>query len=85
VAAAADNDLLNELLQSVRSLLRVWMERAVDDPKHTQLTCREHEAILTALRARDPDAAAAAMSRHMETAGERLLATTGGATGRAQR
>jgi GntR family transcriptional repressor for pyruvate dehydrogenase complex len=77
LAGAADNDLLNEILQSVRSLLRVWVERAVDDPKHAQLTCREHEAILTALRARDPKAAAEAMSIHMDSAGERLLAASG--------
>jgi GntR family transcriptional repressor for pyruvate dehydrogenase complex len=74
LATAADNDLLNEILQSVRSLLRVWAERAVDDPKHSQLTCREHQAILTALQARDPKTAADAMNTHMNSAGQRLLA-----------
>lgn len=74
VARAANNDLLTEILQSVRSLLRVWTERAVDDPKQAQLTCREHEAILTALRACDPEAAAVAMNTHMESAGARLVA-----------
>lgn len=74
LAAGADNELLNDILQSVRSLLRVWAERAVHDPGHVELTCREHEAILTALRARDPDAAAAAMHLHMVSAGRRLLA-----------
>ncbi len=74
LAAAADNELLNEILQSVRSLLRVWAERAVHNPEHIQLTCREHEAILTALRARDPKTAAEAMSVHMASAGERILA-----------
>jgi hypothetical protein len=47
---------------------RVWVERAVDDPKQAQLTCREHEAIVTALRARDARAAAEAMSTHTWTA-----------------
>jgi GntR family transcriptional regulator, transcriptional repressor for pyruvate dehydrogenase complex len=78
VAAAADNELLSEMLQSVRSLLRVWAERAIDDRKHAQLTCREHEAILTALRARDPMQAAEAMSNHMESAGDRLIAASVG-------
>ncbi|NJC73470.1 FadR family transcriptional regulator [Planosporangium thailandense] len=77
LAAAADNDLLSEMLQSVRSLIRVWVERAVDDPEHAQQTCREHEAILAALRARDPKGAAEAMSSHMESAGERLIAASG--------
>jgi GntR family transcriptional repressor for pyruvate dehydrogenase complex len=76
VAAAAGNGLLGEMLQSVRSLLRVWAERAVDDPQHTTMTCREHEAILTALRVRDPDAAAEAMNIHMESAGVRLIAAS---------
>ena len=75
IAAVADNSVLDDLLQSVRSLLRVWVERAVNDSAHAQLTCDEHRAILTALSAHNPDRAAAAMSLHMDSAAARLLPT----------
>jgi GntR family transcriptional repressor for pyruvate dehydrogenase complex len=73
LADAAGNALLNEVLRSVHSLIRVWVERALDDPEYAQLTCGEHEAILTAVRARDPKAAAEAMSEHMDSATLRLI------------
>ena len=72
IAAAADNRLLEDILQSVRSLIRVWVERALNDSDHAQLTCNEHQAILEALRRHDPQAAADAMSAHMDSAGRRL-------------
>lgn len=78
LAASADNALLDEILQSVRSLLRVWVERALNDPDHAQLTCREHDAILAALRAQDPQAAADAMNTHMDSAGQRLSTAVDG-------
>jgi GntR family transcriptional repressor for pyruvate dehydrogenase complex len=74
LATYADNALLAQMLQSVRSLLRVWVERAVNDAKHVRTTCTEHAAILKGLRARDPEAAAEAMNRHMDSAGRRLVA-----------
>jgi GntR family transcriptional regulator, transcriptional repressor for pyruvate dehydrogenase complex len=75
LASSADNTLLDEMLQSVRSLLRVWVERALNDSDHAQLTCNEHETILAALRQHDPQAAADAMSAHMDSAGRRLTAS----------
>jgi GntR family transcriptional regulator, transcriptional repressor for pyruvate dehydrogenase complex len=72
IAGAAHNALLEDLLQSVRSLIRVWVERALDDSDHARLACAEHRAVLDALRANDSDAAAYAMSAHMDTA-RRLL------------
>lgn len=77
LAASAGNPLLDQMLQSVRSLVRVWVERALDDSRHAQLTCNEHAAVLTALRRRDASAAAAATSRHMDSAGQRLIAAFG--------
>ena len=77
LAACAGNPLLDQMLQSVRSLVRVWVERALDDSRHAQLTCNEHATILTALRHRDASAAAEAMSRHMDSAGQRLVAAFG--------
>jgi GntR family transcriptional repressor for pyruvate dehydrogenase complex len=75
LALAANNVLLRDLLQNVRSLIRIWVERALDDADHAKLTIDEHRAILAAIEARDPKAAAAAMDRHMHSAANRLLAT----------
>ena len=75
IAAAAGNILLRDMLQSVRSLIRVWVERALNDAEHAKLTLSEHRAILSAIDARDPEAAAAAMNRHMHSAAQRLLPT----------
>jgi GntR family transcriptional regulator, transcriptional repressor for pyruvate dehydrogenase complex len=73
IAEAAGNSLLTDLLTTVRSLIRVWVERAVNDTAHTNLTLREHTAIAKALDARDADAAGTAMQKHMKSAGDRLL------------
>ncbi|SDT32101.1 transcriptional regulator, GntR family [Friedmanniella luteola] len=75
LAEQTGNVLLDQMLQSVRSLIRVWVERAVSDAEHVAVTCTEHADVLTALEGRDPVAAAAAMSAHMDSAGARLLAT----------
>jgi GntR family transcriptional repressor for pyruvate dehydrogenase complex len=73
IAQSADNAVLDGLLQTVRSLIRVWVERALNDSQHARTTCAEHAAILEAFNRRDPQAAADAMSRHMDSAGLRLL------------
>jgi GntR family transcriptional regulator, transcriptional repressor for pyruvate dehydrogenase complex len=73
IAGAADNALLADLLQSVRSLIRVWIERGLNDSDQAHLACAEHRAVLEALRGHDADAAASAMSTHMDTARRRLL------------
>jgi GntR family transcriptional regulator, transcriptional repressor for pyruvate dehydrogenase complex len=75
IAVAAGNSLLDEMLQSIRSLIRVWVERALNDTTHAQLTCNEHRAVLSALSTRDSDRAAVAMSVHMDSAAVRLLPT----------
>jgi GntR family transcriptional repressor for pyruvate dehydrogenase complex len=64
--------VLLDLLQSIRSLLRVWVDRALQDPRQAQDALDEHTRVYEALRARDPDAAMAAMADHMGTAGRRL-------------
>jgi GntR family transcriptional repressor for pyruvate dehydrogenase complex len=75
LAAAADNGLLRDILQTVRSLIRVWVERALNDGGHAKLTVAEHRAILAGIEARDPEAATEAMNRHMRSAAARLLPT----------
>jgi GntR family transcriptional repressor for pyruvate dehydrogenase complex len=77
LAAGTGNVTLADLLTTLRSLLRVWVERAVADGEHTSLTLREHTAVLDAVRSRDPVAAAAAMDRHMASARGRLVESLG--------
>ena len=76
LANSIDNTVLLDLLQSIRSLLRVWVDRAVQDPEQANVAIEEHAAVHAAIATRDPDAAASAMAVHMRTAGERLA--TGG-------
>lgn len=72
LASSTDNHVLLDLLQTIRSLLRVWADRAVQDPEHAQLAIAEHAAVFDAIKARDGNAAASAMAAHMITAGRRL-------------
>jgi GntR family transcriptional repressor for pyruvate dehydrogenase complex len=77
IAEAAGNSLLTDLLTTVRSLIRVWVERAVNDVAHTTLTLSEHTAIAESIAARHADGAATAMERHMKSTGERRLSSLG--------
>jgi DNA-binding FadR family transcriptional regulator len=72
VARIAGNTVLRDILHSVRALLRVWIQRAVGADGDTTATLAEHVAVFEAIARRDPDAAAAAMGAHMESASGRL-------------
>jgi GntR family transcriptional regulator, transcriptional repressor for pyruvate dehydrogenase complex len=74
IAAGSGNQVLQELLQSIRSLLRIWVDRALTDEGHAAAALAEHREIFQALEARDPGTAAGAMQSHMVTAAKRLLA-----------
>jgi GntR family transcriptional repressor for pyruvate dehydrogenase complex len=72
LARSIDNTVLLDLLSSIRSLLRVWVDRAVQQPEEANAAIDEHTAVYAAIASRDPDAAASAMAVHMNTAGARL-------------
>ncbi|MFE5672955.1 FadR/GntR family transcriptional regulator [Agromyces sp. NPDC056523] len=72
LASSAGNSVLLDMLQIVRSLLRVWVDRAVQDETQARAALDEHDAVYRALVARDSDAAASAMAAHMATASARL-------------
>lgn len=74
LAAATGNTVLLDLLQVIRSLLRVWADRAVADADEITAALDEHTAVYEAIAARDADRAASAMAVHMATAGRRLAA-----------
>ena len=73
IAAGSGNQVLQELLQSIRSLLRIWVDRALTDEGHAAAALKEHTEIHAALEARDAAAVTASMRSHMETASRRLL------------
>ncbi|MBP1233925.1 GntR family transcriptional repressor for pyruvate dehydrogenase complex [Arthrobacter sp. PvP102] len=74
IAASSGNQVLQELLQSIRSLLRIWVDRALTDEGHAAAALAEHRAIFTALESHDATAVTDAMASHMDTASRRLLA-----------
>jgi len=75
IAQAAENQVLLDLLQSIRSLLRVWVERGLANDEDAQLALDEHARVFEAMESRDPDAVEAAMRAHMTTASSRLVST----------
>lgn len=72
VASAAQNQVLADLLRSVRSLLRLWVERGLQTEEEAATALVEHADVLEAIRGHDADSAGEAMQRHMRTAAERL-------------
>lgn len=74
IADAAGNAVLAGQLQSIRALLRVWVERGLRDEDQALRAVAEHTAVFEAVRSHDADAATAAMRAHMQTAGARLAA-----------
>ncbi len=72
LARSAGNDVLADLLQSLRSMLSVWVGRRVRTRQATEAAYEEHRAILDALRAGDVLAVQRAMDDHMATASARI-------------
>lgn len=75
VARAAKNSVLSDVLNSIASLLEVWIRRVIIDRGETDSSYQEHVPIFDAIRCRDADAAGAAMTAHMEAAAARLRRT----------
>ena len=74
IAESSGNQVLAELLQSIRSLLRIWVDRALTDEGHAAAALSEHREIFKALESRDEAGVTTAMHSHMGTAARRLLA-----------
>uniref|UniRef100_A0A942T0J0 FadR family transcriptional regulator n=1 Tax=Neobacillus citreus TaxID=2833578 RepID=A0A942T0J0_9BACI len=72
LARAAGNDVLADLLQSLRSMLSVWVGRRVRTRQATEAAYGEHRAIFDALRTGDVLAVQRAMDEHMATASARI-------------
>jgi GntR family transcriptional regulator, transcriptional repressor for pyruvate dehydrogenase complex len=75
IARIAGNEVLADLLQSLRSLLRVWVDRGVRTRVASEAAYEEHRRVYEAMRRRDAAETERLMSAHMETASTRVLAT----------
>lgn len=74
LAFCTGNSSLGPLLESVRALLRVWVDRSVDAEADARRALEEHQAVVDAISNDDAGEAEATMARHMKTAEERILA-----------
>ncbi|MCG5217354.1 GntR family transcriptional regulator [Streptosporangium sp. KLBMP 9127] len=70
VALSAENQVIREALARLHT--HVHLFRLLHDTQVTHLAMAEHEEVLAAIAARDPDAAAYAMRRHILLSGERF-------------
>jgi GntR family transcriptional repressor for pyruvate dehydrogenase complex len=75
IAEASRNTALLDILSGIQALLRVWITRVIRAAGRTEPSYREHEPVYDAILRQDPDAAAAAMDRHLLAASERLLSS----------
>lgn len=66
LADAAHNTLLNFILDSVAELSRLSRQVSFRGPQRVEVAIAAHEAIYRAVAAGDPDAARAAMRRHLD-------------------
>lgn len=73
IADMAHNTVLADILHSVRSLLQIWVARAIEaDGRRTGPTLDEHRKVFEAIADGDAEGAAAAMQAHMQSASRRL-------------
>lgn len=74
VATAANNDFLEKVCSSLYSLAIEQRRKASGKPGVLQRSAADHAEIVAAIEAKDPDAASAAMGRHVENIRKSTLA-----------
>lgn len=70
----AGNVVLADMLASIRTVIRAWVERNIAAAGTTRIAYKDHVPIYRAIAAGDPEAARTAMAAHMGAAMRRLLA-----------
>ena len=74
VCSASGNSWIVKSVENCRDhYLRVETQTAFNDIEGAEMVLNEHEAILEALRARDPEKAAHAMRKHLENSYDRSI------------
>jgi GntR family transcriptional regulator, transcriptional repressor for pyruvate dehydrogenase complex len=74
IAAMAGNVVLKDMLASLHTVIRGWVERNIKAAGTTKIAYKDHVPIYRAIAAGDPETARAAMAAHMRAAIRRLLA-----------
>lgn len=78
VSRAGQNSVLEYLINSLRGLLEMWIERAFSSPSiDMERISMEHEAVCDAIVAGEPAKAGDLMDVHLAKASERLLRVVG--------
>lgn len=72
IARSTANTVLASMLGSIGTLLDVWIRRVMNAAESHEPSYLEHVPVFEGIAARDGDAAAAAMTTHMERATKRL-------------
>ena len=72
LADGCRNDLAADMLRTCRTLLSIWLDRALRSEADAVESLGEHEMILRAVERHDVEAAEQAMRAHMRTATKRL-------------
>lgn len=75
IAQSARNAVLLQIMQNVRTLLRVWMTSNVTNLSDTSSVAAEHQPVFEAIRDGRPAEARRAMEHHMDLAVGRLERT----------
>jgi GntR family transcriptional regulator, transcriptional repressor for pyruvate dehydrogenase complex len=74
IAEATSNTVLSNMINSISSLLNVWIRNVIDAAPSREPSYLEHIPIFEAIEVRDGEAAGEAMRAHMEGAACRLNA-----------
>jgi len=74
IASAGHNSVLARFLEELRQPVRNWMEQKASLFGGYDRVYEQHDQIVKAIEARDPDGARKAMREHLEAVGERLTA-----------
>lgn len=74
IAEASHNTVLIRFFSELRQPVRHWMEQKHRFDWGRDQVAEDHEAIMRAIEARNADAAGSAMGRHVERAGNKLVA-----------
>lgn len=77
LARASHNSVLIHLINGMRGLLEVWMDKVLDQPSWTERAMRDHDLILDAVLSGDAEQAAECMRSHLLNAAEHILLLIG--------
>jgi GntR family transcriptional repressor for pyruvate dehydrogenase complex len=77
LARASHNRVLVSLIDGMRTILQIWMAKAVNKPMVVEEIVREHNSVLDAVFTGDAERAVFRMQSHLTNAAERLLSVVG--------